>query len=80
MGYLDMGLTKAVTKSVRVKSSCIESISFDPYDGNPLYGDLEVQVKGHTYEYGNVPLTVYQQFISASSKGAFWDAHIKNVY
>lgn len=35
---------------------------------------------GHTYDYRNVPLAVYNDFLGAPSKGRFVNLHIKPYY
>ena len=35
---------------------------------------------GKEYEYCNVPLSVYQGLVNASSVGTFYDQHVKDKY
>ncbi|MDY0881974.1 KTSC domain-containing protein [Dongia soli] len=35
---------------------------------------------GHTYDYRNVPITVYNDLLSAPSKGRFVNWHVKPHY
>jgi hypothetical protein len=58
------------------RSSVIQD--FD-YDGNreKLYVTF---VSGRTYVYNGVPQHTFEEFATASSKGTFFNAHIKNHY
>jgi hypothetical protein len=59
-----------------VSSSNIASIG---YDAKTL--TLEVEFRdGSIYQYFDVPETVYQEFMRASSKGRFLHANIKGNY
>lgn len=42
---------------------------------------LQVEfIMGSIYQYENVPETVYQEFLTASSHGCFFESNIKNKY
>lgn len=42
---------------------------------------LEVEfLNGYIYQYYNVPMALYQQFMQAGSKGKFLNEYIKNFY
>lgn len=42
---------------------------------------LQVEfIVGATYQYENVPETVYQEFLTAPSHGRFFESNIKNKY
>lgn len=57
-----------------VESSAINSVGYDP-SGNRL----EIEFKSGTiYQYTNVPEYMYIALMSADSKGAFFDRHIRN--
>jgi hypothetical protein len=59
-----------------VVSSSIASIGFEPDDSI-----LEVEfVGGSVYRYRNVDEDVYDRFLIASSKGAFFNEQIKDAY
>ncbi|MCQ3949298.1 MAG: KTSC domain-containing protein [Planctomycetes bacterium] len=58
-----------------VTSSNIVSIGYEPSSNT-----LEVEFKASTYQYFDVPLGVYQEFMGAGSKGQYFAANIKNVY
>ena len=55
-----------------------------------VIGDIEYEpdrerlivtfVSGRAYEYFDVPLAVFAAFQSASSRGAFFNAHIRDHY
>lgn len=57
-----------------VNSSNIRSIGYDN-------GILEVEFNsGGIYRYSNVPESIYQNLMSASSIGSYFASNIKNVY
>lgn len=59
-----------------VSSSHVVSVGYDP---NTL--TLEVEFKGGSgYQYFDVPETVYQELMRASSVGKFMHANIYNNY
>ena len=80
--------SRDITKSmVRVKSSNIWAYNLNVKDNKKQVGDLYIQFKGPhggpdggTYVYYDIPVRVYRQLVSASSKGhAFWQL-IRNRY
>lgn len=59
-----------------VSSSHVASVGYDP---NTM--TLEVEFKdGSVYQYFDVPETVYQELMRASSIGQFMHANIRNNY
>ncbi|GEA33617.1 KTSC domain-containing protein [Clostridium diolis] len=59
-----------------VTSSDIHSVGYDLY-----VGTLEIQFNsGGIYQYFNVPIETYNNFMNASSLGKFFHAFIKNTY
>lgn len=59
-----------------VSSSTIRSVGYDSESKT-----LEIEFEnGGIYQYFGVPQDVYQRFMSASSKGKFHHAHIKDRY
>jgi hypothetical protein len=59
-----------------VSSSNVASVGYDP---NSM--TLEVEFKdGSVYQYFDVPETVYQELMRASSVGEFMHANIRNNY
>ncbi len=59
-----------------VDSSNIEAIGYDAE-----HSQLHVQFKGGmTYVISEVPQEVYDQFLSAPSKGSYYNRSIKPVY
>ena len=59
-----------------VQSSNINSIGYDHNSST-----LEIQFNdGAIYQYFDVPETVYQALMSASSHGKYFAANIKGVY
>jgi hypothetical protein len=61
-------------RSGRVISSALVSVEYDVVSGN-----LEIRfVSGRTYRYSNVPPDVYEALLDAESKGAFFNAQIRD--
>ena len=61
---------------VQVASSSLESIGYDA--GSET---LEVEFKrGDVYEYYNVPQSMHEQLMLASSIGEFFNANIRNAF
>lgn len=59
---------------VYVNSSDLNTVEYNQ-------GILRIRFNsGGIYDYYNVPITVYQELLNASSKGKYFHAHIKNVY
>jgi hypothetical protein len=59
-----------------VQSSMMTRIEYDE-----AAAELDITfVSGKTYRYLNVPLHVYVDFLDAESKGAFFNANIKNAF
>lgn len=59
-----------------VSSSAIATIAHDPVT-------LTLRVTFHgsgTYTYDGVPRSVYEAFLRASSKGSFFNEHIRDRY
>lgn len=61
-------------KMTSVSSSNISSIG---YENNTLYVRFN---NGSLYEYYNVPTSVYNGLMSASSHGSYLAAHVKGIY
>lgn len=60
------------------KSSFITSANYKSQDGKTGY--LILEMKGKPYHFGNVPISVWEGFKSADSKGKFYHANIKGRY
>jgi len=59
-----------------VKSSNIKSIGYEPETET-----LEVEfLNGGIYQYDNVPLTIYEGLMNASSHGKYFWQHIRDRY
>jgi hypothetical protein len=59
-----------------VASSNVRSVGYDPQATT-----LEVEfVDGAIYQYYGVPQNMYEQMMSAPSKGQFLNTYIKNQY
>jgi hypothetical protein len=59
---------------IRVSSSFIRAVG---YDGSTLYVEMD---SGQTYEHPHVPNSVYAGLMHASSKGAYYNQHIRGRY
>ena len=60
-----------------VISSHLDSVGYDP---NSKTLEIEFKISGRVYQYCNVPEDVYQSLMQASSKGRYFNAHIKDIY
>lgn len=61
---------------IRVNSSAMESVGYDPASGR-----LRIQFKqGHSYDFCRVPLRIYEGLMRASSKGSYYSAYIRDRY
>jgi hypothetical protein len=59
-----------------VESSLIRAVGYDLASSV-----LEVEFAGgRVYEYFDVPLSVYSELMNASSKGAYFNDHIRDMY
>ena len=57
---------------IKVNSSNIDGIGFDE-------NGLTVRFKsGNTYQYNDVDLTLFNEFLKSNSKGQFFNTKIKN--
>lgn len=79
-----MSTKDMMSKMLRVKSSNMWSYAFQPKDYNT--GTMLIQFKGakggpeDVYVYYDVPNKLWQKFVAAPSKGAFFWRHIRNVF
>lgn len=60
---------------VPVTSSNLRSVGYDRASGT-----LVIQFNTRTYEYSNVPSSIYEGLMAASSKGRYHDRFIKYAY
>jgi hypothetical protein len=66
-------------QDVDMKALSSRDIALVGFDGET--GTLEVVFRaGGVYRYQDVPETVYQSFMTASSHGTFFQQNIKNQY
>lgn len=80
--------SREITKNmVRVKSSNLWSVCLNVRNRGDNVGDLFIRFKGPNggdngglYQYFDVPVRLYRQFISAPSKGSFFWRNIRNNY
>ena len=61
---------------IRVNSSAIRAVGYD----SPMQRMCITFEQGHTYDFCGVPLEVYEELMNAPSKGAYYNAHIKDRY
>ena len=65
-----------VMNRISVRSSNIRSVGYDP-DARTLEVEFH---SGGVYQYSGVAETVHQGLIRASSKGAYFHDHIRDLY
>lgn len=58
-----------------VKSSFVDAVA---YDG--VTSELYVTLDHGSYVYSDVPAFIFEEFLLASSKGAYFNSKIKDVY
>jgi hypothetical protein len=59
-----------------VQSSALRAVG---YDGGGATLVITFQ-NGSTYEYSNVPRSVYDELMAADSKGSYFNSYIKGQY
>lgn len=69
----------------RVKSSNVYSYTMELSNKDPRIGNVYVQfhtdgVPNDIYVYYDVPVSVYRRWHTASSKGSYFWAYIRNIY
>ena len=75
-GWARAELTNPSHHQVAVTSSAISSIGYD--EDTKV---LEVTFRsGSSYTFSGVPMSVFQDFVGAGSKGAYFNANIKDSY
>lgn len=61
---------------IRVNSSAIDAIGYDPNTQQ-----MRIRFKhGGTYSFCRVPQSIFDGFLSSSSKGTYYDRHIRDRY
>ena len=60
-----------------VESRLIRSVGYDP-----AASVLEVELAGdgRVYRYFDLPFSVYEELMSADSKGAYFNEHVRDMY
>jgi hypothetical protein len=61
---------------IRVSSSAIAAIGYDA-------ATMRMKIRftqGHTYDFCRVPESVFNAFLRSSSKGTYYNDHIKDRY
>ncbi|PXX94716.1 KTSC domain-containing protein [Halomonas sp. LBP4] len=61
---------------IRVRSSAISSVGYDP-------DSMHMKIRftsGGTYTYCRVPQYIFDGLLSASSKGSYFDRHIRDRF
>jgi len=61
---------------IQVSSSAIKAVGYDS-DSNRLFIEFN---QGKNYAFCRVPESIYKSLMSASSKGSYYDEHIKDKY
>jgi hypothetical protein len=64
-------------KRVRVKSSALQSVGYDP---EKKILELEFRDNGAVWQYSRLPRSVYNKFIHAKSLGNYFVMKIKGKY
>ena len=62
-----------ISRTITVRSKALAAIGYDP-EANQLAVQFP---SGHIWHYSNVPLSVWEAFHAAPSRGAFYAAEIK---
>jgi hypothetical protein len=61
---------------IRVSSSAITAVGYDPATRR-----MKIQfVEGHTYDFCRVPENIFNGLLRASSKGTYYNDHIRDRY
>ena len=60
-----------------VDSRLIRSVGYDPTDS---ILEVELLESGRTYRYFDVPYSVAEELMSAESKGAYFNEHVRDMY
>nr|VFJ65742.1 MAG: KTSC domain-containing protein [Candidatus Kentron sp. DK] len=61
---------------ISVSSSAISAIGYDPTSRR-----MKIRFqRGSTYDFCSVPQSVFDEFISSSSKGRYYDSRIRGKY
>jgi len=64
-----------------VHSTNVASVGFEPSADDPSVGTMQVEFhSGHIYEYDEVPVSVYHEFIAASSAGRYLNQFVSGEY
>ena len=61
---------------ITVRSSAIRAVGYDPTTMRMLIKF----VQGHTYTFCRVPQNIFDALLASSSKGSYYDRHIKDRY
>lgn len=63
-------------KMVRVSSKAIQAVGYDEHSRR-----MKITfVHGSTYDFCRVPPDIFRRLLDSPSKGAFYNAHIKDRY
>ena len=60
-----------------VESRLIRSVGYDP-TGSIL--EVELIENGRVYRYFDVPYSIAEELMSADSKGAYFNEHVRDMY
>ncbi len=61
---------------IRVRSSAINAVGYDQPTGRMRI----VFEQGDSYDFCSVPIHIYEGLMSASSKGIYYNDHIRDQY
>ena len=63
-------------KMIRVNSSAIRAVGYDPVTARMKI----LFAQGHSYDFCRVPASVFEELMKAPSKGAYYNAFIRDRY
>lgn len=70
-------MASALPKLVRVESSSIDSVGYDP-DSRRLF--VRFVESGNAYVYSNVPKRVFDELLASNSKGRYFNEQIRGAF
>ncbi len=60
-----------------VNSRLIRSVGYDP---TASVLEVELAEAGRVYRYFDVPYSVFEELMTAESKGAYFNEHVRDMY
>ncbi|WP_366523776.1 KTSC domain-containing protein [Nevskia ramosa] len=61
---------------IRVDSSAIKAVGYDPITSRMTIAFIQ----GHAYDFCRVPRYIFEGLLTASSKGSYYNDHIRDRY